>query len=229
MHTAFRTWNHSEESLESLERRIHDGVPLEALHTRADSYVNNLYTLHPRATPKATDVVMEIGPGLGYIMEAVMRRYNVAQIIGLDVAPAMIEHAKTRLDRDGVDSSRMQFQSYDGITIPTADHSIDHIYSVACLQHVPKVYVYHLFSEMARVLRNGFAVIHLLALCHMAVHNAGLGPTFLQEIQGQLNGIEGHWLHYYSKDELFHVLPAVGAREVEVVELDTSLWTSFRG
>jgi ubiquinone/menaquinone biosynthesis C-methylase UbiE len=229
MHTAFRTWNNAEESVESLERRIHDGVPLEALHTRADSLVNNLYNARPRAAPKATDVVMEIGPGLGYIMQAVMRLYKPAQIIGLDVAPVMIQHAKTRLARDGVDSSRMQFQAYDGITIPSADHSIDHIYSVACLQHVPKVYVYHLFSEMVRVLRNGFAVIHLLAFSHISRYHGVVGPTLLQEIQGQLDGIEGHWLHYYSQDELRYVLPALGAREVEVVELDTALWTSFRG
>src|ERR1039458_2399902 len=120
MHPAFRTWNHIEESVEQAERRIHDGVPLEGLHARADSYVKTLYTLHPRAIPNPTDIMMEIGPGVGYIMEAVARRYSPAQIIGLDVAPAMIEHAKHRLGRDGVDTSRMVFQSYDGITIPAS-------------------------------------------------------------------------------------------------------------
>lgn len=227
MHPAFKTWNHIEESVEHVERRIHDGFPLEGLHARADNYIQTLYTLHPRAAPKPTDIVMEIGPGVGYVMEALARHYNPAQIIGLDVAPAMTEHAKERLRRDGVDMSRMEFQSYDGITIPASDHSIDQIYSVACLQHVPKIYVYNLFSEMVRALGNGYAVIHLMSFDHVA-RDGGPDQEFLREVKCQINGIEGHWHHYYSRDELLHVLPAIGARNVEIAEYNGALWTSFQ-
>ena len=88
LHPAFQTWNQRDEPLESVEARIHDGVPLDQLHERAWGYLNTLYTLFPYAAPKETDVVVEIGPGVGYIMEAMMNRFSPARIIGLDVAPA---------------------------------------------------------------------------------------------------------------------------------------------
>jgi SAM-dependent methyltransferase len=85
---------------------------------------------------------MEIGSGLGYVLHAAVRRYKPRLAIGLDVAPSMIEKAKARLARDDVVDARMQFLLYDGLTIPLAENGIDYVFSVASLQHVPKVYVY---------------------------------------------------------------------------------------
>jgi ubiquinone/menaquinone biosynthesis C-methylase UbiE len=228
MHSAFKTWDHAEESLESIERRIHDGVPISALHSRATSYVETMYSLFPYAVPNKSDVVMEVGSGVAYIMQAVMDRFQPARIIGLDVAPAMIEHAKARLARDGVDASRFEFWAYDGIQVPAQDGTVDHIYSVAALQHVPKLYVYHLFAEMLRLLRGGFAVIHLIAFSHMANHYGKLAPPFIEEVNMQLAGAEGQWMNFYAKEELTAVLAALGAAHVEVVQRDGALWTAFR-
>src|SRR4051794_33214898 len=105
MHTAFKIWDQAEESLESVEARIHDGVPLDKLHDRANGYLNTMYTLFPQAAPKHGDVALEVGPGVGYIMQAVMNRFGPAEIIGLDVAPAMVAHAQARLKRDRVDTA----------------------------------------------------------------------------------------------------------------------------
>ena len=224
MHTAFETWNHPGESLESVEARIHDGVPLHKLKDRAQGYLTTIYSLFPQAAPRHTDTVLEIGPGVGYIMQASMERFKPARIIGLDVAPAMVEHAKARLKRDRVDTSNWSFEVYDGVTMPFADRSIDHVYSVASLQHVPKLYVYHLFAEMVRVLRDGYAAFQLLSFSFLPKHHM----PFLEEVTQQLEGIEGHWHHFYARDELLYVLPAVGAKDVSVTELDGNLWTVFR-
>jgi ubiquinone/menaquinone biosynthesis C-methylase UbiE len=153
-----------------------------------------------------------------------MERFHPARIIGLDVAPAMVEHAKARLRRDRVDTSNWSFEVYDGVTMPFADQSIDHVYSVASLQHVPKLYVYNLFSEMVRVLRDGYAAFQLLSFGFLPKHHR----PFMEEVTQQLRGEQGHWHHFYSRDELLHVLPAIGARDVSVNEIDGNLWTVFR-
>jgi ubiquinone/menaquinone biosynthesis C-methylase UbiE len=136
----------------------------------------------------------------------------------------MIEHARARLHRDGVDTSHYEFRVYDGLNVPFPDRSIDHVYSVACLQHVPKLYVYHLFSEIRRVLRGGYAALHFLSFSFLPRQP----EPFLSEVKKQLIGTEGHWHHFYSRDELIHVLTALGALDVTVVEEDGSLWTAFR-
>ena len=224
LHSAFETWNQAGEPLASVEARIHDGVPLDKLHDRAAGYLNTLFTLFPQAAPSGTDVVLEVGPGVGYIMQAMMNRFNPARIIGLDVAPAMVEHAKARLTRDQIDMAKWSFETYDGVTMPFEDESIDHLYSVASLQHVPKLYVYHLFAEMARVLRGGYAALQLLSFSFLPKQHL----PFATEVTQQLGGEHGHWHHFYSRDELLYVLPAMGAADIAITEHDGSLWVIFR-
>jgi SAM-dependent methyltransferase len=227
-HPAFRTWNDAAESLESIERRIHDGVPLAKLHERASGYVNTMYDLFPRTEPRATDIVCEIGSGLGYIMEALQKRCQPRLIVGLDVAPAMVRHAADRFTRDAIDSTRLQLQAYDGVRMPFKDQSIDHIYSVACLQHVPKLYVYHLFGEILRVLKNGYAVLQFLSFAQSPVQNR-VGWNFRHEIERQLEGRPGHWHHFYATEELTAVLrDGYGASAVTVKELRGTVWAIFR-
>ncbi len=45
--------------------------------------------------------VLEVGSGLGYIMEAAVKILNPSRIVGLDVAANMIGKARERLARDG--------------------------------------------------------------------------------------------------------------------------------
>jgi ubiquinone/menaquinone biosynthesis C-methylase UbiE len=227
LHPAFETWDDAAESLESVERRIHDGVALDQLRQRARGYVETMYSLFPQAQPKAADTVCEIGSGVGYIMEAVRERCHPARIIGLDVAPAMIEHARARLARDGVDATGMEFECYDGVTLPFADRSIEHFYSVACLQHVPKIYVYNLFGEILRVLRNGYAVLQFLSFAHIPEQNRSTMP-FRREIRRQINGVSGHWHHFYSLDELIAVLAdGYGAQGTAVRQVGGAIWAVF--
>ena len=164
LEAAAQTWNIRDETLESVNSRIHDGVPLNDLETRAQRYVASIFSLFPYASLTNDATVMEIGSGTGYIMEALdsylkSQGIRLQRIVGLDIAEHMIEKAKQRLgERPG-----LSFLHYDGINIPAPDKSFDMIYSVAALQHVPKPYIYNLLFEICRLLKDdGYAVIQLL-------------------------------------------------------------------
>ena len=114
IHPSFDTWNIDEETLEQVEARIHDGVPIGKLRARAEGYVKTIQKLFPDAAPPPGCRAMEIGSGVGYIMEAFQNRFQPAELIGLDVAPGMVHKAVERLQRDQVDSSNITFWVYDG-------------------------------------------------------------------------------------------------------------------
>ncbi len=204
-HVAFETWEARGESLESVEARIHDGVPAKHLRQRAAGYLETLDALFPESRPRIGSRLMEIGSGVGYVLEEALRRYKPASIVGLDIAAGMIEHAKQRLHRDGVDASKVEFIHYDGVDVPLPDASIDHIYSVASLQHAPRPYCFRAMMEAWRLLRpGGAACIHLLAYSHFRDHMT-LG-AFQQELLQQIRENAGHWHHYYTVEELESVL-----------------------
>jgi ubiquinone/menaquinone biosynthesis C-methylase UbiE len=203
---AAAVWNRTDESLEWVERRIHDNVPPEKLHERGDGYVRNIFSRFPYVKPQEGWRILEVGSGVGYIMQAMARRLEAEkihnyEIAGLDIAENMLARARERLG-----SGPYEFIHYDGLHVPQPDASFDFIYSVASLQHVPKIYVYNLFFEMKRLLKpKGFAVLHLLPF-HMLPHHIQVTP-WREEIDWQLNNMtDRHWHHFYSQDELVYVL-----------------------
>jgi phytanoyl-CoA hydroxylase len=229
-HAAFETWEARGEALESVEARIHDGATREQLHGRAESYLRIFEKLFPNTAPAKAARMLEIGSGVGYVMEAALRRYAPAKIIGLDVAQGMIEMARRRLQRDGVDNAGVEFVHYDGVDAPLASESLDFIYSVASLQHAPRPYCFRAISEAHRLLRSdGTAWIHLLGYTHFSEH---MNPQlFQQEMLVQIRGLQGHWHHYYSMEELEAVLhQGIGVKreDFKIREREGSLYICFK-
>lgn len=226
-HVAFDTWDIQSETLESVEARIHDGASKDDLHARARGYLETLDAFFPESRPPGGSVMMEIGSGVGYIMEAALHRYQPKKIIGLDVAAGMIAMAKRRFARDGVDSAAISFTHYDGIDMPFADGSVDHIYSVASLQHAPRAYCFRALMEAHRVVKKGGAVrIHLLAYSHFR-DNVTL-DSFRDEVDRQVHNRPGHWHHYYSAEEIESVLKhGIGASNIKVKEHMGSLYIRY--
>lgn len=225
---AFRAWDRASESLEDTEQRIHDGASTaEELNNRARAYVETMADIFPYAMPHQGAVIMEIGSGVGYVMEAAMRKFRPAKLIGLDVAPSMVEKAKKRISRDVRETLPFEFLLYDGVGIPVEDNSVDYVYSVASLQHVPKELVYNLVYEISRILKpDGRCVIHLLSVNHIATHNRMI--DFRQELKNQIHGNDSHWHHFYSFDEIvFFLADAAQVREIDVVDGQVSIWLSF--
>ena len=222
---AARIWNDPSETSEDVNRRIHDGVPARSLAARGQAYVDQIFGLFPYARPKEGASIMEIGSGMGYIMEAMERGCRVReimpnQIIGLDIAEHMIARAKSRLLGNPIFS----FLHYDGIHVPLPDRSLDLIYSVASLQHVPRPFVFNLFFEILRLLRrDGYAVIHLLGVKHLR-HDKQTSAAWQKEVQKQINQDVGHWHHYYSAEDLRAVFYATGFGHFDVRDGD-SIWS----
>jgi SAM-dependent methyltransferase len=222
---AAKTWNKADETLQQAEDRIHDGIP--DLVGRANARVKQMFDLFPYAFPQQEPIhAMEIGGGVGYIMEAVGRRLDKQNVrdwllVDLDIAEHMIAKAMTRLGHD----PRYQFLHYNGLTVPAPDGAYDFIYSVAALQHIPKEYVYNLFFETKRLLKpTGYAIFELLSfrhLRHLHAHN----ETWKTYVDLTINHGDDHWLFFYSPEELEEVL-RVGTEipHVEVVTAGTFIY-----
>ncbi len=208
---AAQTWDR-EEPIEKTAGRIHDGHKGDvALAQRARGYVERMiFGTYPNSLPPAEGTVMEIGSGIGWIMQAMNEHLQTNQraareIIGLDIAPNMLAKAKTRLGTQ----PPYQFLIYDGISVPLPDKHLDLIYSVASLQHVPKAYVYNLFFEIQRLLKDGgHAIIHLPATDVLQLH--WTRERWQNEITIQVKGQEAHWMFFYTKKELEDVLAITG-------------------
>jgi SAM-dependent methyltransferase len=228
-HVAFRTWEAKNESLNNIEARIHDGVPHEQLHRRADDYLDSFENLFPEARPRTGAYLMEIGVGVGYVMQAAVRRYAPEKMVGLDIASGMIDKARQRLERDAVDTQAFEFLHYNGVDVPWPSASFDLIYSVASLQHAPRPYCFRAMMEANRLIKpSGFVYIHLLAYSHFKDHMTP--ELFSQEVDRQIQGREEHWHHYYSKDEIEAVLTyGIGVKQLRVNEEGGSLFICFQG
>ena len=209
-----------DEDLEALNRRIHDGVPDEALMDRARGYRDGIFNTYPGARPPRTARVLELGSGVGWIMEAVLERFEVEEIVGLDISENMIRRAEERFS-----DPRARFVLYDGFKIPFDNGYFDTVYSVAAMQHIEKHIAFLLFEELYRVLApGGHAVIHLLAIDHIP----GSTPNYHDECMNHVNNAPVHWHHYYSFDELFVLFSdVIGVDELDLTYIDQSFWVHF--
>jgi len=120
-HVAFRTWEAKNESVSDIEARIHDGVPHEQLHRRADDYLDSFENQFPEARPRTGANLMEIGVGVGYVMQAAVRRYAPNKMVGLDIASGMIDKARQRLAQLPDETQRrVTFVQADGLSADQA-------------------------------------------------------------------------------------------------------------
>ena len=225
---AFETWEGRNQTLDQIEARIHDGVPREQLRPRADEYLATVERLFPKAAPSPGARVLEIGSGVGYILEAAQARWQPSELVGLDVAKGMLEFAAQRLDRDDVERNNIRLVHYDGVAFPFDDEYFDFVYSVASLQHAPREYCFQAICETFRTLRRGgSAAIHLLAYSLFQTH---MSPEkFRAELQTQIEGRVTHWHHHYTKEELAAVLKfGVGVSSFKIRPRKGSIWIHFR-
>ena len=86
-----------DDSLEFLNKRIHDGVPVEKLADRADGYCNTLFEImFPYAKPDKSSKVLEFGSGVGWIMQSMLKKFSMKEIVGLEISVNMVKKAKER-------------------------------------------------------------------------------------------------------------------------------------
>jgi ubiquinone/menaquinone biosynthesis C-methylase UbiE len=101
-------------------------------------------------SPDRFEVAVEIGAGLGRICAALAPRFD--RVIGVDIAPQMIEQARAL-----VSDPKVTFVLGDGATLPGIDDgTVDLVVSFTVFQHIPERSVIEAYlREAARVLRPG--------------------------------------------------------------------------
>jgi len=93
--------------------------------------------------------ILDIGCGTGTMAAKLAKKFSKAEIVGLDLAPGMVEQAKTKAN-----SPKIKFLSGDAEALPFLDKFFDLVVSTSSLQWMECKQV---FKEVRRVLKPGGA------------------------------------------------------------------------
>jgi SAM-dependent methyltransferase len=96
--------------------------------------------------------VLDIGCGLGAVDELLITQYRAADVVGIDVDPALLSAMQVRMNRAGFGNQIRAQQVVPG-PLPFEDSSFDVVFSKDSLVQIPDKR--EIFIEVARVLRPG--------------------------------------------------------------------------
>ena len=119
--------------------------------------------------------ILDLGSGTGRCIPDLFARYKKAQIVALDIALPMLEHARRR----GRWLRRPFGVCADAEVLPFADSSFDLVFSNLMLQWC--VNLEGVFAELRRVLRPGGLLMF-----------TSLGPDTLRELRGSWQHVDGY-------------------------------------
>jgi len=101
-----------------------------------------------RMPVEAGDTVLDLGCGSGYALRALRETADIGHGVGLDGSPEMAHNAAGYTDDAAVDLLVGEFGS-----LPFADNSIDHVFSMEAFYYVPDPA--HTLAELRRIIRPG--------------------------------------------------------------------------
>jgi len=181
---------------------------------------------HLDVVPIVPATVLDLGCGTGFFQPDLSARYPAATYIGLDLAPGMIEYARTRSSCQGL------WLVGDAESLPLATESIDIVFSSLAVQWCcnPEWFL----AELARVLKPGGRCVfttlgpdtlHELRQSWAAVDtyqhvNNFLPAEALIAAAGRVSGIElilstkGYCMQYQRVGELLTELKSLGAHNM---------------
>jgi ubiquinone/menaquinone biosynthesis C-methylase UbiE len=164
--------------------------------------------------------MMELGSGVGWIMEAMLEAFPLQEIVGLDISEVMIRRAQERLT-----DPRARFVLYDGFHFPFDDGYFDNIYSSAAIQHINKDIAFLLMSEIYRCLKpGGHATLHFLSWEHVKV----TGRSWPEQAQRHIDGSPLHHLYLYTAEELLiWFTDLIGVSDFDVTAIGSNLMVHF--
>ena len=166
--------------------------------------------------------VLDIGCGTGYLADKMSQKFPSAKVVGIDIAPGMIEVAKSKYQR-----ANLLFALGDGESLPFDQQSFDLIISNASLQWMSLEKV---LGEVNRVIRQqgnfsfttfGPGTLIELKACDFQVNDftsiaeikKGLGKIFSEiKIDAYMKKVE-----FASVKELILHLKEIGAHSSEKV------------
>lgn len=105
------------------------------------------------AALEPADRVLDVGCGTGFMLLAAAG--HAAQVVGVDVAPAMLAEARRRVDQAGL--TNVTLREGNAEALPFADERFDVVLTRLTLHHMANPA--RVLSEMHRVLRTGGRVV----------------------------------------------------------------------
>lgn len=122
--------------------------------------------------------ILDLGAGTGVYSLALAQRYKQAQIISLDLAPAMLHRSRHRLPLLSRWFGKHSFVCADAEQMPLADNSVDLVFSNLTLQWCNDLD--RVFGEIQRVLRPGGTLLF-----------STFGPDTLKELRRSWAVVDG--------------------------------------
>ena len=109
--------------------------------------------------------LLEVGCGRGVGLTELARRCRPARLVGIDIAPDLVDLAKARLDRFGVSA---ELHVGDVRRLPFGDGDFDVVIDFGTCYHIDQPGA--ALREIARVLGAGGVFIHELPLAQLIAH-----------------------------------------------------------
>jgi len=127
--------------------RVYD--PLICLTTRESLFKRRLLE---QASPEPGQRVLDLGCGTGTLALLVKERQPAAEVVGLDADPEMLDHARSKAERAGVE---LRLDEGFSTELPYPDASFDLVLSTLFFHHLDLESKRRTARETARVLRKG--------------------------------------------------------------------------
>ena len=126
--------------------------------------------------------VLDVGSGLGAIAIALVRDYQAASVIGVDVEPHLVEHSRERARKAGL-ADKVSFEQVTPGTLPFKDNSFDIVVTKDAIVHIPDKAQF--YKDILRVLKPG---------------GAFAGSDWLRKGQGACSDTAAAWLEIVHLD-----------------------------
>lgn len=144
------------------------------------------------------DIVVDIGCGTGYMVQQLMLRSSVQQLIAVDIAFSMLQVARTKFNN-------VQYICVDAECLPLQNHSVNKIVSNLALQ----------WCENLTQVFNGF---HKVMKQLGQLYFTTFGPATLQELKQSWAEVDNyaHVNTFYTADEVFNFLHQAGFKNIQI-------------
>lgn len=144
-------------------------------------------------TVNRTEIVIEIGPGLGRLSEACVEKWRPSRLIGIDISRDLLSRAARLVES-------VDFVAYDGLQLPLTESSVHKAISHAVFWHIEKHCAFGLLRDIERVLKPGGELLIDFLNFHDPANQTGWADNTVPNIV--MGNSSFHWIEPYSLDEL---------------------------